>query len=275
MDTEKMEQIKKIALINGFTDARAASWGEGSVLVLFANYMPIHEMNPCRIGMSAYYVASNRGYKNALAVEEALIAIGIRAKRDTTLPAQQAALACGGWIGKNGFYYHPEFGSLVHIQTIVLEDKIECAQFSSQAKCSDCSICIAACPAGAITESGADYSRCLRNHMNGVIPDELKPYIYQLYGCEKCQTACPINKKADTTVKTFDLEETIKGQTLSELQRLAGKNIARTVRTINQAILYAANVGNTSVGPVVLELAHDVRFADACRYYLEAQKKKD
>lgn len=272
---DRKDSIKKISLQHGFDDARIAPWGEGSVLVLFARYAPALTTEADRICISSYYVASNRAYLNAAKLAEALCAFGIPAKRDAELPAKKAALACGGWIGKNGFYYHPAFGSLVHIQTLLLEEQFDSVPEPTAKGCAGCGACIAACPGGAVTNTGVEYSRCLRKHMNGTIPDDLKPHVYQLYGCEKCQLACPMNKPGETEGMAFDLKKTIQGETLPQLQELAGKNMARYVRTVNQAILCAANAGNTAVASAVSELSIDERFADACRYYLGRLKKKD
>ncbi len=276
MDTKNAVAIIKEAQQYGFDDARIAPWGMGSVLVLFARYAPAQSGDASHIHVSSYYIASNRAYANAEKLAEALSGMGILAQRDSSLPAKHAALATGGWIGRNGFYYHPAFGSLVHIQTLLLAElPAGGVAPAMDSGCNHCGACINACPCGAVTEDGLVYSRCLRTHMNGTVPDELKPFVYQLYGCERCQTACPMNNPAQAEYPAFDLELTIRGGTLEELQGLAGKNMARTVRTINQAILYAANVCNTAVMPVVLDLKADVRFADACRYYLGRLKKKD
>jgi epoxyqueuosine reductase QueG len=275
MDTKDYQTIINSSLQHGFDDAQIAPWGEGSMLVLFARYSPAQNTDKEAISVSPYYIVSNRAYANAGKLAEELCGLGIPAKRDSSVPAKKAALAAGGWIGKNGFYYHIAFGSLVHIQTVLLELKAEAVPQPAEKKCGDCSACAASCPCGAILKSGVDYSRCLRGYMNGTIPDDLKPYVYQLYGCEKCQTACPKNKQHQSERILFSLEKTIQGETLGELQNLAGKNIARYVRTVSQAILYAANAGNKSVAPAVRKLAGDERFADVCRYYLAWQQKKD
>ena len=270
----RLEQTAELAREYGFMDARIAPGNGGSILVLFSVYSPAQKCGADRINISSYYTVSNRAYENAGLLAEKLNTIGVQAKRDSSLPAKKIALQTGGCIGKNGFYYHPELGSLVHIQTIALD--LSCVVPPAKPeKCLECGACAKACPSGAITEMGVDYGRCVRNHMNGTVPDELKPCLYQLYGCEKCQTACPMNIASQEPGESFDLEDTIKGRTLPGIQKLVGKNMARLVRTVNQSVIIAANTGNAAVGSAVGALAEDPRFADACRYYREKTSKKD
>ncbi len=266
----------------GFDDARIVPCADTpkkdvpfqteSVLVLFSKYCPADQSAKGRIRVSAYYAASNAAYEKAGALADALCAIGIPALRDSALPAKSTALLAGGSIGKNGFYYHPALGSLVHIQTVRLGVKTEkCGVLKPGAACVSCGACRQACPTGAITDGGVDGSRCLRSHMDRSVPDDMKPFVYQLLGCEKCQTACPINQKAGTNAQAqdFDLAATIRGETLGDLKVLVGKNMARLTRIVNQAIIVAANQNCAGVFRDVSAIAKDERFAEACRYYLE------
>lgn len=283
--------ILNAARIAGFDDARIVSCTDDvcrakegapfetkSILVLFSKYRPRENYESGRIGVSAYYAASNQAYASAGMLAEQLTAMGIPAVRDSALPARRIALSSGGCIGKNGFYYHPEFGSLVHIQTVRLGIDAPTESNESRAQCLHCGACMRACPAGAITDAGADVSKCLRGHMDGIVPDGMKPFIYQLLGCEKCQTACPMNKTDQGAPQEFGLAATIRGETMASLKELVGKNMARLVRVTNQAVIVAANRADGSVSGEVAALAGDERFADACRYYLartgqEALKK--
>ncbi len=266
----------------GFSGARIVPCADGicrpredaafqtkSILVLFSRYRPEGKSGKGRIGISAYYAASNKAYADAGMLAERLAAMGIPARRDSTLPARSAALLTGGHIGKNGFYYHPEFGSLVHIQTIRLGIEAQEKGSKVHAECLHCGACASACPAGAITDAGVDVSKCLRSHMDGAVPDSMKPFVYQLLGCEVCQTACPLNQAGGSALLDFDLAATIRGETMDALREVAGKNMARRVRVTNQALMVAANRMDKSVLYEVLAFAGDERFADACRYYLE------
>lgn len=289
MKTFETQAVLNMSAAAGFDDAcivpcadmpkKDAPFKTESILVLFSRYRPAAQSEKGRIRVSAYYVASNEAYAKAGALADALCAIGIPALRDSALPAQSTALLAGGSIGRNGFYYHPVFGSLVHIQTVRLGIKAEGnGPLKPGNVCRDCGACMRACPTGAVGDGGVDVSKCLRSRMDKGVPDEMKPFIYQLLGCEKCQSACPINRNAGTAAD-FDLAATVRGETLGDLKALVGSNMARLVRIVNQAVIVAANQNYGDISPDVDAIAKDERFADACRYYLEktgrAGGKKD
>lgn len=289
--------MERAAILNaaraaGFDDARivpctddvckskeSAPFETKSILVLFSKYRPVEETADGRINVSAYYAASNAAYQKAGELAGRLDADGVPALRDSALPARRIALLAGGRMGKNGFYYHPQFGSLVHIQTVRLGVEARAEAAEPRAGCLDCGACLRACPTGAVTDGGVNYSICLRSHMDRAVPDGMKPFIYQLLGCEKCQIACPMNSMEAGGLPDFGLASTLRGETIGALKDLAGKNMARLVRIVSQAVIVAANRGDASVLPEITALAEDERFADACRYYLErtgrAGPKKD
>jgi epoxyqueuosine reductase QueG len=242
-------------------------------LVLFAKYHPAEKSPAGRIGVSGYYAASNAAYARAGALAAQLQKEGVPALRDASLPARSLALLGGGRMGKNGFYYHPGFGSLVHIQTVRLAFAAAGPAAGPQA-CLACGACIRACPTGALGPGGLDVSKCMRSHMDGHVPDGMKPHLYQLLGCEKCQTACPMNGREGISLPDFVLADTIRGETMGELKRLVGKNMARRVRVTNQAVIVAANRGDASAFTEVQALADDPRFAEACAYYLARMRPK-
>ena len=124
---------------------------------------------------------------------------------------------CGlGWIGKNRQFIHPKLGSYVHLGILFLQEELESSYSlglkatpptlggelnSSLEKgggCTDCDLCLRACPTNAIREDGMDARRCvsyLTIERKEPMPEEHagKPYI-GLYGCDNCQRVCPYNK---------------------------------------------------------------------------------
>jgi epoxyqueuosine reductase QueG len=85
-----------------------------------------------------------------------------------------------------------------------------------------------------------DIQSCLRYHINGTVPEALRSDVYQLLGCEKCQTACPLNDDAQSEPVHFSLEEILSGGATAQLRGIAGPNMVRRGRLISQAALYAA-----------------------------------
>ncbi len=224
--------------------------GTRSLLVLFAAYRPVKPAPPGHMALSPYYPASHLAYTAARALTEYLHSRGARALHATSLPAKAAALRTGGFLGNNGFYFHPRFGSLVCIQTILTDASLAPDEPEPGGVCLRCGQCAKACPSGAV---GA-LDRCLRRHLSGVVPEPLRSDVYQLLGCEKCQTACPLNRFEPEEPVSFPLEALLSGSALPQLKQLVGPNMARLMRIKAQAALYAANTGQNEALPQLTQL---------------------
>jgi epoxyqueuosine reductase QueG len=222
-----------------------------SLIVLFVAYRPCRPAPKGRMPLSPYYPASHLAYSAARALTEYLTDLGAKAIHAPSLPAKAAALRTGGFIGDNGFYYHPTLGSLVCIQTILSDAPFSPDEAETGAHCLHCGACGRACPSGALS----DVNRCLRRHLNGLVPETLRGDVYQLLGCEKCQTACPLNSFDPEEPVSFPIESLLNGSALPELKQLAGSNMARLMRVKAQAALYAANTGQYQCLPQLDELS--------------------
>ena len=143
-----------------------------------------------------------------------------------------AARAGLGWIGKNNLFIHPQFGSYCFLGEIVTTAEIDnsgedvhTAHLSAQKTtigCSDCTLCIDACPNHAIIAKEVrnpiqnseftiqyllDARRC--NSYNTIenraetLPDELNTAGY-IFGCDICQLVCPYNKDVPPSYSLTD-----------------------------------------------------------------------
>jgi epoxyqueuosine reductase len=70
-----------------------------------------------------------------------------------------------------------------------------------EAACGSCTLCIDACPTGALHPWELEANRCLSyvTQMKGIIPQEYRETMgNRLFGCDDCQDVCPYNKSART-----------------------------------------------------------------------------
>ena len=217
--------------------------GATCLIVLFAQYLPAAPAPEGQMAMSAYYTASHRLHDAADKLTAWLCENGAGALHARDLPCKAAALRTGGFLGNNGFYFHPEFGSFVTIRT-VLADAVTAADIEvASDSCRRCGACTAACPSGGV----GNIQNCLRQHILGEVPAQLRKDVYQLIGCEKCQTACPINRRASSLPHSYPIADLLDGRHLGALQTLAGTNFLRKQRVRSMAALFAANTGYAPV----------------------------
>ena len=114
------------------------------------------------------------------------------------------AVRCGlGFIGCNTFLISPTAGLRTLIGVLVSNvpfEALDCEQLQAQKAsvpkyCGGCMECIAACPAGALTEPyRLDARRCLS--FLTIESRSAHPAGGQLFGCDRCMEACPWNRPA-------------------------------------------------------------------------------
>jgi epoxyqueuosine reductase len=110
---------------------------------------------------------------------------------------EAAARAGVGFYGKNTLLITRKHGSWVVLGTLVTDATIEPSP-PLQLDCGSCTLCIDACPTGALDEPGTlDATRCLSYWTQAPHPIP-EPYREELgdrvYGCDICQDVCPWNR---------------------------------------------------------------------------------
>lgn len=133
-------------------------------------------------------------------------------------PEVYAAAAAGlGVIGKNNLLITPEYGSYVFIGVIATDAAADIAAAEGgyptpadraptpaiQA-CIGCLACIRACPGGALGQGTFDKNLCLSDitQRKGELTEAERELVRRggmMWGCDICQTVCPMNRAAALT----------------------------------------------------------------------------
>jgi epoxyqueuosine reductase len=116
-----------------------------------------------------------------------------------------------GWIGKHTNLITREYGSWVFLGELILSLELEYDTERTQDHCGSCTLCLEACPTGAIVEPYVvDSNRCISHATIELRASELPKDVARklngwLYGCDICQDVCPWNRfERPTTEARFE-----------------------------------------------------------------------
>jgi len=107
-----------------------------------------------------------------------------------------------GEIGRHGILITKEFSSFVFIGEAAIRAELPELIYPKEKICTGCNKCIKACPTGAL-DGGFNKEKCLSyiTQKKKLSPDQelLLKKTKCIWGCDICQLACPITKKARIT----------------------------------------------------------------------------
>lgn len=186
-----------------------------SIISVALSYLTddMEEVSP-GTGPRGWVARFSRGLDYHLAMQERLFILteNIRTKlgkhieilsfADTgTLADRSVAIRAGiGSHGKNTCVYAGEYSSWVVLGELLTDIKLEPDEPAPLEICGECDKCMKACPTGAICAPYVvDVKICLSHvtQLKSFIPHWLREKMgTRIYGCDTCQSACPLNKGA-------------------------------------------------------------------------------
>jgi epoxyqueuosine reductase len=106
-----------------------------------------------------------------------------------------------GWIGKNSNLISRKAGSFVFIGELIVNLELEYNEIPESDFCGSCTLCIEACPTGAILDNRSlDAERCISYQTienKGEVSPDLEGFLSnRIFGCDICQDVCPWNRNS-------------------------------------------------------------------------------
>jgi epoxyqueuosine reductase len=149
--------------------------------------------------------------------------------------AQQAGL---GWIGKHSNLVSTECGSWLLLGEILTTLDLEPDEPATDL-CGSCTLCIQACPTGAIVEPYVVDARLCISYLTielrgsrETIPNELASQMgNRIFGCDDCLDVCPFNLRSDATSEpAFAPTPLTLAPSLQALAQISEESFATTFR---------------------------------------------
>lgn len=139
-----------------------------------------------------------------------------------------------GYYGKNCSIINDEYGSFIFLGYILTDMNIEPDDIVEE-KCGECSLCIEACPTGALEKPYIlNPKKCISylTQTKDNIPVELREKMgIKIYGCDTCQLVCPKNREIKLSTNEEFIPEDTKGyMDIEELLYISNRNFKRKYR---------------------------------------------
>lgn len=152
---------------------------------------------------------------------------------NSPIDEQKAALLSGLAVkGKNNLCI-TEKGSFIFLGEIITDGVLECSAPPVARKCGDCRRCIEACPNGALTDQGFDYTRCLAylTQKKGTLTEDEREAIRNnqiAWGCDRCSEVCPHNQGLPRAEISLPPNELLLRLTAEEIEGMTDRQFRQT-----------------------------------------------
>jgi len=203
--------------------------GVKSIVCLALGYTPARHIPKDEYQIAAY--AYGKDYHDIMKqkLHQLAQAVGLqnyRAFCDTApvLERYWAVKAGLGWIGRNHQLIIPHAGSMFFLGELFCNVALS-YDSPMPDHCGTCHKCLDACPTKALSGNSFDAARCLSYQTienRGDIPQGIAEKMGTfIYGCDRCQTACPWNRFATpTTEPDLQPKEELLAMTREKWQQL-------------------------------------------------------
>jgi len=142
-----------------------------------------------------------------------------------------------GWLGKHTNVITRDYGSWVFIGELLLNLELDYEEDQLADQCGSCTLCLEACPTGAIVEPYVlDANLCIshatiESRAATIRADVAERLDGWLYGCDVCQDVCPWNHKTPVSGETrFEPRERNVNASLVETLELTHESYAARFR---------------------------------------------
>lgn len=218
-----MEGLKSIVSVAmNYAPRRRLATGEPQIAA-YALGQDYHDVMRKRLHQLAAYVSSLLGRE---------LTYRVFVDSGPVIERYWAAQAGLGWIGRNQLLIIPKAGSEFFLGELFLDFELD-YDHPKPNHCGRCHRCIDHCPTHALADDhDFDAARCLSYQTienRGELSEDAKEKMGDfIYGCDRCQLACPWNRFAKpTTIAEFQPSDELLSMTRQRWERLTVEDYRR------------------------------------------------